>query len=154
MKSFVMAGTKIEWLKYRHTSIFWLTLSSAALIPVTKVIACLVSDELYELMEKGGQRQFFLMIWGRFNYMIQFKCILELMVFYKKGFTNCVCSFTLYCLFLLPLRVSATSNLPIDLSQFCKIVKYIASRNYNNFKSILLYIRYFALWSKSFLWGF
>ena len=62
MKSFVMAGTKIEWLKYRHTSIFWLTLSSAALIPVTKVIACLVSDELYELMEKGGQRQFFLMI--------------------------------------------------------------------------------------------
>ena len=62
MKHSFLLGIKTEWLKYKHTSLFWLTLLAASLIPVTKFISCVISDDLYSIMKIRDQWHFFLMI--------------------------------------------------------------------------------------------
>ncbi|MVT42402.1 ABC transporter permease subunit [Chitinophaga oryziterrae] len=62
MKYSFLLGIKTEWLKYRHTSLFGLTLLIASLTPIMKIISCMVSDELYGMMMHRDSWHFFLMI--------------------------------------------------------------------------------------------
>jgi len=62
MKHSFLVGIKTEWLKYKHTSLLWLTVLSASLIPVMKIISCMVSAELYGIMMHRDPWHFFLMI--------------------------------------------------------------------------------------------
>lgn len=53
---------RTEWLKYRRTSLFWLTLLGSVLMPFMKVITCLVNPALFHMMMARDPWHFFLMI--------------------------------------------------------------------------------------------
>jgi hypothetical protein len=62
MRPFFFLSIQVEWLKYKHTSLLWLTVLAALLTPVMKIISCLVSDQLYGMMMRRDPWHFFLMI--------------------------------------------------------------------------------------------